>query len=115
MTEHPWSFAAGRAGGGRSELPRDPAVDRSRHLRGLFQRIAEWLRPGGHLLATLGNRDVDHVDDFLGAPLLTSSYAPEVNRRLLVDAGLTVLTDEVVTWYQGNVTYQWLVATKPLD
>lgn len=87
-------------------LPRDQHAD-------LFQRIAGWLRPGGHLLATLGHKDVEAVEDFMGAPMVTSSYEPSTNRRLLLEAGLTVLTDQILTWFDGHVTYQWVIAGKP--
>jgi hypothetical protein len=84
-------------------LPRDQHAD-------LFRRIAGWLRPGGHLLAALGHRDVDDIDDFFGVPMVTSSYDPETNRRLLREAGFTILTDQVLTWLGGQVTYQWVIA-----
>lgn len=86
-----------------------PHLPRAQH-GDLFRRIAGWLRPGGRFLAALGHRDVDVVEDFLGAPMLTSSHGPATNRRLLHEAGLTVLTDEVVTWCDGHVTYQWVIA-----
>ncbi|GAB3758829.1 class I SAM-dependent methyltransferase [Microlunatus parietis] len=86
-------------------LPREEHGD-------LFRRIAGWLRPGGRFLATLGHRDLDVVKDFLGVPMVTSSYDVETNRRLLIDAGFAVPVDEVVTWYGGHVTYQWVVAIK---
>jgi trans-aconitate methyltransferase len=89
-----------------------PHLPRSRHAE-MLQRIAEWLRPGGHLLASLGHRDHDVIHDMLGAPMLSSSYGAATNSRLLVDAGLTILTDEIVTWHQGHVTYQWVIARKP--
>ncbi|MFC7618764.1 class I SAM-dependent methyltransferase [Microlunatus sp. GCM10028923] len=78
----------------------------------LFRRIAGWLRPGGRFLAALGHRNVDVVADFLGVPMVTSSYDAETNRKLLLAAGFTVQTDEVVTWYNGHVTYQWVIAAK---
>lgn len=89
-----------------------PHLPRDQHA-GLFQQIAGWLRPGGHLLATLGHKDVDAIDDFMGTPMVNSSYAPETNRRLLLDAGLTIVTNQVLTWLDGHVTYQWVIATKP--
>ncbi len=89
-----------------------PHLPRPQHAD-LFRRIAAWLRPGGLFLATLGHRDFDTVDDFMGAPMVKSSYEPKINRRLLLDAGLTIRTDQVLTWFDGNVTYQWVIAGKP--
>lgn len=88
-----------------------PHLPRDQHAA-LFQRIADWLRPGGQLLATLGHKDIDVVDDFIGVPMVTSSYDPETNRRLLLEAGLTILTDQILTWCDGQVTYQWVIAGK---
>ncbi|MEQ4204714.1 class I SAM-dependent methyltransferase [Actinopolymorpha sp. B17G11] len=89
-----------------------PHVPRTQHAD-LLQRIAEWLRPGGHLLASLGHRDHDVIHDMLGAPMVSSSYGAATNRRMLLDTGLTLLTDEIVTWHGGHVTYQWVIASKP--
>ncbi|WP_152363937.1 class I SAM-dependent methyltransferase [Microlunatus speluncae] len=89
-----------------------PHLPRTDHAE-LFQRIAGWLRPGGILLATLGHKEIDEVADFFGAPMLTSSYGPKINSSLLRDAGLTVLTDQVLSWCEGYVTYQWVIAGKP--
>jgi SAM-dependent methyltransferase len=91
-----------------------PHLPRSQHGE-VFQRIVGWLRPGGHLLASLGHRDHDVIHDMLGTPMLSSSYGAATNRRLLLDAGLTILTDETVTWHGGHVTYQWVIARKPHD
>lgn len=82
----------------------------------LFQRIASWLRPGGHFLAALGCGGTDGtVDDWLGAPMFFSSHHPDTNRRLLAEAGLTVVIDEAVTMQEpeGPATFQWVLAAKP--
>jgi SAM-dependent methyltransferase len=82
----------------------------------VFGRITTWLRPGGHLLAALGVGGGDGtVDDWLGAPMFFSSHDPRTNRRLLTEAGLTVLVDENVTMREpeGPATFQWVIATKP--
>lgn len=82
----------------------------------LFQRIATWLRPGGYLLASLGyGADEGTVENWLGAPMFFSANDPQTNRRLLAEAGLTVLVDEAVTMEEpeGPATFQWLIATKP--
>jgi SAM-dependent methyltransferase len=90
-------------------------VPRDQH-RTLFQRISTWLRPGGHLLAALGCRSSHGtVDDWLGAPMFFSSHDAHTNRRLLAQAGLTVLIDEAVTMQEpeGPATFEWVIATKP--
>lgn len=79
----------------------------------LFRRIATWLRPGGHFLAALGcGGTEDTVEDWLGTPMFFSSHNTQTNRRLLAEAGLTLLTDQAVTMQepQGPATFQWIIA-----
>lgn len=90
-------------------------VPREHHAE-LFRRVAGWLRPGGHLLASLGCGAGDGVmADWLGVPMYFSSHDAPTNHRLLTDAGLTVLVDDVVTMDEpeGPATFQWVVAAKP--
>jgi trans-aconitate methyltransferase len=89
-----------------------PHLPRAQHAA-VLTRITEWLRPGGYLLASLGHKDHDVVHDMLGVPMVSSSYGAATNRHLLLDTGLTILTDETVTWHGGHVTYQWVIACKP--
>jgi SAM-dependent methyltransferase len=81
----------------------------------LFRRIATWLRPGGHLLASLGcGGDDATVDDWLGTPMYFSSHDTQTNRCLLAEAGLTILVDEAVTMQEpeGSAIFQWVIAIK---
>lgn len=92
-------------------------LPRERHAE-LFRRIARWLRPGGHLLASLGCGGTDGaVADWLGAPMFFSSHDAATNRRLLTEAGLTVRVDEIVTMAEpeGPATFQWVIAGKPVS
>jgi cyclopropane fatty-acyl-phospholipid synthase-like methyltransferase len=84
-------------------------------LTGLFARIHAWLVPGGLFLATLGAGDTDDwVGDFLGATNFFSSFPPETNTRLLVDAGFELVRDEVVTIREpeAEATFQWVLARR---
>jgi SAM-dependent methyltransferase len=90
-------------------------VPRGQH-GSLFQRIATWLRPGGCLLAALGcGADDGTVENWLGTPMFFSSHDAPANRRLLAEAGLTVLVDQAVTMQEpeGPATFQWVIASKP--
>lgn len=87
-------------------------------LPGLLGRIATALRPGGHLLATLGRRDEPGVveDDWLGAPMFFSSYAVPTNLRLLAEAGLEVVSSDVVCQdegEEGTASFLWVLARRP--
>jgi cyclopropane fatty-acyl-phospholipid synthase-like methyltransferase len=88
-------------------------IPRERHAM-LYRRIAEWLAPGGLFLASIGVADdPGTVIEWLGAPMFFSSWTPGTNERLLVDAGLVLLLDELVTMREPetDVTFQWVLAT----
>jgi SAM-dependent methyltransferase len=65
----------------------------SAELPGLLQRITQWLRRGGVLLATFGGRGRhdSFVDDFLGVPMFFSGLDPETNEQLVQEAELKIL------------------------
>lgn len=81
-------------------------------LGALFARIHAWLRPGGLLLTTLGASDLPGwTGDFHGAPTYFSGFPPPTNRRLLVEAGFSLVRDEVVTIREpeGPATFHWVL------
>lgn len=86
----------------------------------LVERIAEWLRPGGWLLTTMGARDDDGPemveDDWLGAPMFFASFDEQTNRELLALTGLDVEDARVVPFEEpghGRVSFMWVLARKP--
>ncbi len=84
-------------------------------LAPLYARVRGWLAPGGLFLAALGTSDtVDWTGDFLGAPSYFSSFPPEVNSRMLAEAGFELLRDEVVTIREpeGDTSFQWVLARR---
>ena len=85
-------------------------------LPGLLTRIASWLRPEGHLLATAGSRPhPDGVFDWLGVPMFFSSLDVDTNLSLLAEAGLELLEHEVVCQdegEEGNPCFLWVLARK---
>lgn len=90
-------------------------VPRDEHAR-LFARIAGWLKPGGLFLATLGaDESPDWRGEWLGVPMFFSSHGADENRRLLRDAGLSLVLDEVVAMREpeGEVAFLWVLAQKP--
>jgi cyclopropane fatty-acyl-phospholipid synthase-like methyltransferase len=60
-------------------------------------RIADWLRPGGILLAQFGSSDTrDEVEQaWLGVPMFFAGFAPERNEDMLVRAGFRLELSEV--------------------
>ncbi len=84
-------------------------------LPGLLRRIAEWLRPGGYLLATFGRSGAEGVqDDWLGVPMFFGSYTDEETLALLVDAGFETERIEVVPIVEpdeGEGNFLWVLAS----
>ncbi|MGI8421391.1 MAG: class I SAM-dependent methyltransferase [Gaiellaceae bacterium] len=84
-------------------------------LAALLTRIHSWLVPGGLFMASLGTSDLDDwVGDFLGSTNFFSSFPPETNSRLLLEAGFELLRDEVVTIREpeADATFQWVLARR---
>jgi SAM-dependent methyltransferase len=83
----------------------------------LFEAISQWLRPGGVLVASLACRASENVaEDWLGAPMYWSTWDASTNERLINQAGLAVIRTEIETDTEDGieVSFQWLVARKPL-
>jgi 2-polyprenyl-3-methyl-5-hydroxy-6-metoxy-1,4-benzoquinol methylase len=105
----PASFAAVTAFYSITHLPRaeHPAM---------LKRIAEWLKPGGMLLASLGYRDCpDWTGEWLGATMFFSHFDAETNIRLVESAGLAIRHREVIAEEENGkmVEFLWIVAEKP--
>ena len=82
----------------------------------LALRIARWLRPGGRLLATFSTSDnPGWTGQWLGVEMFFSGLPPEENRRLVEEAGLEVVEDEIEVSIEpeGEARFQWLLARKP--
>ena len=81
-----------------------------------FARIRTWLVPSGLLMTALGTSDLESwTGDWLGAPTFFSSFPPEINTRLVQEAGFDILRDELATFREpeGDVTFQWILASRP--
>jgi SAM-dependent methyltransferase len=82
-------------------------------LAPLLGRIRDWLVPGGWLLAAFGASDNEGwTGDWLGAPTFFASFPPEVNSRLVGEAGFAIARDEVVEFVEpeGPARFQWVLA-----
>ena len=82
----------------------------------LLGRIAVWLRPGGHLLASFGASDTPgwYGEAIGGLETFFSGYEPPVTLGLVRDAGLEIVRDELETIREpeGDATFLWVLARR---
>jgi SAM-dependent methyltransferase len=91
-------------------------VHRDLHAR-LFESIANWLKPGGVLVAALGKRGASEQweDNWLGARMFWSFHDPEMAQEQITEAGMHVEQARFETVHDGvdgSETFFWVVATK---
>jgi SAM-dependent methyltransferase len=82
-------------------------------LAPLLQSAHEWLVPNGVVCVAFGTSDnPGWAGDWLGAPTFFASFPPEINSRLVREAGFTIERDEVVEFEEpeGPVEFQWVLA-----
>jgi cyclopropane fatty-acyl-phospholipid synthase-like methyltransferase len=82
-------------------------------LAPLLGDIQGWLVPGGWLLTAFGQTDnPGWTGEWLGAPTFFAGFPPEINSRLVREAGFTIEKDEVVEWQGADDTesFQWVLA-----
>ncbi|HUE15947.1 MAG TPA: methyltransferase domain-containing protein [Planctomycetaceae bacterium] len=87
-------------------------LPRTEHAK-VFRLIAEWLKPGGLLIASLGVRGSgDWQGEWLGVEMYFSNYDAATSLRLIADAGLTIERTEVMSQDNETAEFLWVVATK---
>lgn len=83
--------------------------------------IWSWLRPGGHLIVTMGggDRPGEGVEPaWLGvAPMYWSNWDATTNRQLVREAGFEQVTANLETLDEDGreVDFLWIVARKPVE
>ena len=84
----------------------------------LLCKIRSWLRPGGLLVATMGAHSTKAYfnESFLGKPMYWSNFGSETNRRLVREAGLSIISakEETADEFEKPITFLWIVAQKPV-
>lgn len=89
-------------------------VPREEHAA-LLQSVSTWLRPGGHLVVTMGaGAGGEATGDFLGAQMYWSNWDGATNIRLVTAAGFDVVSAEEHTEDEHGVpvTHLWVVARR---
>lgn len=82
-------------------------------LAPLLSRAHAWLVPGGWLLVAFGTSDnPGWTGEWLGAETFFASFPPEVNSRLVREAGFSIELEEVITFDEpeGPAEFQWVLA-----
>jgi hypothetical protein len=82
----------------------------------MLDRIAGWLRPGGVFVASFPTGgEGDWAGEWLGVPMFFGSLDSATYRRLVAEAGLHLVLDEVVSIREpeGDATFLWIMAEKP--
>jgi SAM-dependent methyltransferase len=83
----------------------------------LFRRVAGWLKPGGHFLASLGVSETDGVvEEWHGQPNYFSHPEAGESLRLLAAAGLQIIEHATVAQDlegETGLPFLWVVARKP--
>jgi cyclopropane fatty-acyl-phospholipid synthase-like methyltransferase len=88
-------------------------VPRSEHDH-LLRRIAEWLKPGGLLVASLGADALpDWSGEWLGTQMFFSHYDAETNLKLLRDADFKIERAQVMDQDHDDARFLWVVARTP--
>ena len=81
----------------------------------LLRSIAAWLRPDGLFFATMTARgkETDFDKSWLGAPMFWSGYDSEMNKGMVREAGLDIVSAEETQDSDGH--FLWLMARKPVE
>ena len=87
-------------------------VPRGEH-RALVGRVAEWLRPGGIFIASLGASSGDWSGTWLGVPMFFSHNDPKEAEQIIRDAGLVLELAEFVKQDNEATSFLWITARKP--
>ena len=88
-------------------------VPRDQHAE-LFLRIANWLQPGGLLLASLGaEAAADWTGEWLGTEMFFSQHDAATNLRLIRETGLIVERADIVAQDDEDAKFLWVIARKP--
>lgn len=79
----------------------------------LFMKIAEWLKPGGTFVGSLGTGlGGDWIGDWMGTTMFFSHNSEVTSLALLHEAGLTVQQSEVERQDNEDAEFLWVLAVK---
>ena len=87
-------------------------VPRQEHAT-LLGRIADWLKPGGLFIGSLGSGEcADWTGEWLGAEMFFSHYDAATYERLIRAAGLDIEHAELVDQDNDDARFLWVIARR---
>jgi cyclopropane fatty-acyl-phospholipid synthase-like methyltransferase len=87
-------------------------VPREEHAT-LFRRIADWLKPDGLFIASLGwDECADWVGEWLGTEMFFSHYDASTYEGLVREAGFNIELAEVVDQDNDDARFLWVIARR---
>jgi cyclopropane fatty-acyl-phospholipid synthase-like methyltransferase len=102
----PQSFDAAAAFYSITHVPREEHAS-------LFRRIAEWLKPDGLFIASLGSREcADWTGEWLGTEMFFSHYDASTYERLVREAGFNIELAELVDQDNDDARFLWVIARR---
>jgi ubiquinone/menaquinone biosynthesis C-methylase UbiE len=84
-------------------------VPREKHAL-LFKTIHTLLKPGGVMLISLGSKEWEGTDNFLGTNMFWSHYSPQKSLQIIKDAGFQIIFDRMIVG--GGEKHYWILAKK---
>ena len=84
-------------------------VIRTKHEK-LFDDFHRILKAGAPMLVSLGHAEWEGTEDFHGAEMFWSHYAPEKSLRMIKQAGFDIVSDKLVE--DGGEIHYWVIARK---
>lgn len=76
----------------------------------LLRVVASFLKKGGYLLVTMGDREFEGEHELYGAKMWSSQHGTAKNRSLVESAGFKIIIDELD--YSGGERHQIIMAEK---
>lgn len=76
----------------------------------IFKIVASYLKKGGMLLVTMGDREFEGIHTLHGAPMWSSQFGTVKNRKMIENVGFRILSDEMDL--SGGERHQVILAEK---
>jgi SAM-dependent methyltransferase len=81
----------------------------------VLSSVFDWLRPGGVFVASLGARNNEELEEWIGVPMFWSIYDADTNLAMIRDVGFSIKRSEILENFEDGriVHFLWVLARKP--